>query len=119
MRMTKSLLFVFFILFVGAYFFWFHTESACHIKEGHWATNGSYCITRNCYQTNSCGSWASPAARCSNLEIGDSISEVYFQLGQPKTIEAETYTWRAGKSGGVLVATIIDVRLASLQCEAT
>lgn len=116
-KFSIALLMVF--LITAGYLFWFHTETACVFKGGHWASNGSHCITRDCYQDNSCGNWANPIYRCPNVKIGDDISEVYFQLGQPEKVEGNTYTWRAYKvDPGNIKATIINNKLVAIDCNA-
>lgn len=105
------------LCFTG-YLGWFHTKAGCEIRDGHWAPNGSYCITRSCYKSKNCGNWASPIKRCGNLEIGDDISEVFFQLGQPLSISGTIYTWRAYKDEGYLNAEIEDGELKHLSCKA-
>jgi len=119
--MAKFFTFTIGAIFCGTagYFFWFHTESACNIKNGHWASNGSYCITRNCYATNSCGNWANPIQHCSTLKIGVPISEVYFQLGQPDNINGNIYTWHSYKADpGKINATINSGILQAINCNA-
>ncbi len=118
--MTKKLIIgsIFFFISSG-YLFWFHTEKACDIREGHWASNGSYCITRDCYHTNSCGRWANPINRCSNLKVGMAISEIYFQLGHPESISGNNYQWQASKAdSGKVQATIVNGTLQALDCNA-
>jgi len=102
------------------YIFWWHTEIGCDLKGGHWASNGAYCITKNCYLDQSCGDWVCPAHRCVLLKTGDHISEVYFQLGNPISIDSSTYIWHACKGESILIkATIKNDRLRELNCSAT
>jgi hypothetical protein len=116
--MTKKLIIGSVLLCISSvYLFWFHTENACDIRDGHWASNGSYCITRDCYQTNSCGRWVSIINRCSNLKVGMAISEVYFQLGQPVSVEGNNYQWHSSKAdSGKVQATIVNGTLQALDC---
>jgi hypothetical protein len=116
--MTKKLIIGSVLLCISSgYLFWFHTEKACDIREGHWASNGSYCITKDCYQTNSCGNRVNPITRCSNLKVGMSISEVYFQLGQPESLSGDNYQWGASKGdSGKVLATITKGTLQALDC---
>ena len=118
--MIKILIICGFLLFISSgYLFWFHTEEACKLREGHWASNGSYCIAKDCYQTNSCGNRANPITRCSNLKVGMAISEVYFQLGQPESISGDNYQWHASKaSSGKVRATITNGTLQTFACNA-
>ncbi len=115
-NMRKIISLAFLIICIVGYVGWFHTESGCGVRDGHWASNGSYCITRSCYKNQDCGNWASPIGRCNNLEIGDNISEVYFQLGQPLAIDGTTYTWRTNKITGQFVAEIDNDQLKDLSC---
>lgn len=116
--MAKKLIIGSILLFISSgFYFWFYTEKACDIREGHWASNGSYCITKDCYQTNSCGNWANPINRCAYLKVGMAISEVYFQLGQPESVEGKNYQWRAYKSdSGKVHATIENGTLQAIDC---
>ncbi len=105
---------------VGAYVFRHHTKEGCDFQDGHWASNGSYCITRDCYKNKSCGVWAAPSIRCSSLKIGDPISEVYFQLGNPRSINSTIYTWPVGKGEpGEIKANIVNDKLKELNCNGT
>jgi hypothetical protein len=114
-----SILVILLMPVIALYAFWFHTEKACDLREGHWASNGSYCITRDCYDENSCGNWANPIARCPNLKLGDDISEAYFQLGQPLEIKEGIYTWRAYKIDHKRISvTVKNNKLAEISCNA-
>jgi len=114
--MRKIISFAFIVVCIAGYIGWFHTEAVCDVRDGHWASNGSYCITRSCYNNQECGNWASSIGRCNNLKIGDNISEVYFQLGQPLSINGTTFTWRAYKTEGQLIAEIENDQLKALSC---
>lgn len=99
------------------YLFWFHTKKACDIREVHWASNGSYCITQDCYMINSCGKWAKPSHRCQHLKVGMKISEVYFELGQPMEINGNVYK-RHDKTGSNLIeAEIRNESLHTINCQ--
>lgn len=116
---TRSTIILLAVVISVSYLFWFHTETACNIRDGRWASNGSYCISRDCYDTNSCGSLASPIHQCSNLSEGMPISDVYFQLGEPDVIAGNMYTWHAYKvNPGKIEATIDNGTLTSLSCNA-
>lgn len=105
------------ILALGIYIGWQHTATGCNIKNGRWASNGSYCITRDCYKTNSCEKWAVPGLRCSKLETGATVSEIYFQLGEPRSINGSHYIWPIGKAeSGIIKAEIINGKLHAIEC---
>lgn len=107
------------MLMLGLYVGWARTEIGCNIQNGRWASNGSYCITRDCYETNSCGEWANPGLRCAKLKKGRPIAEVYFQLGQPVSSNGTQYTWPVGKAEqGAIRAEIINGKLHAIECNA-
>ena len=107
-------------LLVSIYFFWQHTETGCDLQEGRWASNGSYCITRSCYKNNACGELVAPIKRCPILKAGDPISEVYFQLGNPQSINGSIYTWPVGKAeSGIIEAVIFNKQLNAINCNET
>jgi hypothetical protein len=91
----------------------------CESFGGKWASVESSCVTRSCYKSGTCGTWANPIARCNRLNIDDPIAEVYFQLGEPDRIEGNRYLWRATKdSQNFIVAVIEREKLKSLACTA-
>ena len=92
-------------------------QRLCESVDGKWASAQSSCVTRTCFQSGTCGTWAYPAARCSNLKIGDARSEVHFQLGEPDEAFQGGAKWHAGKdSPQMIVATFSAERLQSLSC---
>lgn len=84
-------------LVIGVLFFIFE-RPICEARDGKWASSSSSCITRACYASGTCGTWAHPAERCDRLPIGASRSEVYFQLGEPVRADSESATWPADKA---------------------
>lgn len=91
----------------------------CEAAGGRWAAVTESCITRSCFQSGTCGQWAHPAARCSELEVGDGRAEVYFQLGEPDEVRADEATWHADKgSSEVIVASFRGDSLQGLSCPA-
>ncbi len=50
--------------------------------------------------------------------MGDSIGEVYFQLGEASLVEGTTHWWGPGKGGDLgIIAQIEDGKLTDLNCE--
>lgn len=91
--------------------------SSCEAKGGKWASASGQCITRSCYKDDSCGLWSNPGNRCHLLRVGDPVSEVYFQLGEPYRIDGTRYTWPVGKlSDYEVVIGIVNGRAASIVC---
>jgi hypothetical protein len=89
----------------------------CQWVGGKWGSAQSVCITRACYARGDCGLWVNPSKWCRGLRIGDSIEEVYFQLGNPSKVEGNTYTWLEGKFDTIpLTATIENGVLQSVKC---
>ena len=118
----KTILTVLIVLLIagGSYYSWDHSKAVCDLREGKWASVQSVCVTRDCYSYNNCGDWAFPHVWCKNLKIGDDISEVYFQLGQPHIIEKNTYYWPVGKAESrKITATFENNKLKTLNCDAT
>lgn len=92
----------------------------CEGAGGKWASTQSSCITRSCVAAGTCGRWAYPSARCSLLKVGDTRSEVRFQLGDPNKADGDTDEWPAGKGeAGTIVATYNGDQLKSLSCLST
>jgi len=91
--------------------------SACEAAGGKWASEWGKCITRDCYSNKQCGRWSNPGSRCHLLKVGDPISEVYFQLGEPDKIDAAQYFWPVAKmEENRIVAVIEKERLVSIKC---
>ena len=117
--MKLSLLVIVIVIGIGLYA-WGHSQRICEMRDGKWASVQSKCITRSCYLTKSCGEWANPGMYCKKLKLGDDISEVYFQLGDPITTGENTYIWPVGKAEtGKIKATFENNKLKTLNCNAT
>jgi len=92
-------------------------EQLCQWVGGKWGSAWNVCVTRACYARGDCGLWANPNVWCRRLRTGDSIGEVYFQLGNPSKVEGNTYTWTEGKVDFVpFTATIENGVLKSVNC---
>ena len=87
----------------------------CEKLGGKWGSAESRCVTRLCYWVGTCGYWANPAGRCALLKTNDSISEVYFQLGEPDEVKGTQYLWHERK-GRPAEAVIEQGRLISVKC---
>lgn len=95
-----------------------HTKTGCDYRNGKWGSVASSCVTRSCYNNSSCGKWAAPIYWCPNLKIGNSIQEVYFQLGQPESVNGTNYEWNAAKASSEKIRAIIsNNRLIEIQCK--
>jgi hypothetical protein len=95
-------------------------QRLCEGVGGKWASTQSSCVTRSCFGSGTCGKWAYPSARCSNLKVGDSQAEAYFQLGEPDQVVQGEARWQAGKdSSKMIVAAFSSNRLQSLSCPDT
>ncbi|WP_457390776.1 hypothetical protein [Roseateles sp. P5_E1] len=94
-------------------------QKRCEAADGKWSLAAESCITRSCFLSGSCGTWAYPAERCSRIKAGDDRSEVYFQLGDPEIVGADDATWHAYKtSSELIVAKFRGDKLLSLSCPA-
>jgi hypothetical protein len=93
-------------------------KELCLYQGGKWDDATGDCVTRSCYQSNSCGYSLHPSHGCSRLKPGDAIAEVYFQLGQPSQIDGNFYRWIDGKPAGEpsILAVIDRGELVSLAC---
>lgn len=95
-------------------------ELICGWSGGKWGSSMNICVTRQCYARRACGWWARPAARCNLLRRGASISEVYFQLGNPNRVDGARYEW-FGKgnlnSSPDVAATMEGGKLIDLRCD--
>ena len=114
---TKIIFILFISLVTIIYLFLEHTEVGCVMQKGRWASSGSYCIKKNCYETKSCGMLATPSVNCSQIKVGDDISRVYLLLGEPMRIEGEEYIWPTGKlSDTTIKVMIINHQVQSIGC---
>ena len=94
-------------------------EGLCDGAGGKWASATKTCITRSCYASGTCGTWANTAGRCDRLKLGDTRAELYFQLGNPVQVAADKLVWPVGKaSDGEIVALLRNGHLTALQCGA-
>jgi hypothetical protein len=92
-------------------------KELCLYQGGKWGSAMGTCVTRSCYENNSCGHWVRPSLWCSHLKPGDAIAEVYFQLGEPDQIDGNRYSWNDGKPSERLIQAVIDRgELVSLAC---
>jgi len=93
-------------------------EQLCRWADGKWGGAKNECFTRACYARGDCGVWVNPNQRCHALKAGDSIGEVYFQLGNPDKVEGNTYIWFEGKKRDFVPfnATIERGVLKSVNC---
>lgn len=92
-------------------------EQRCNADDGKWASSTGTCVTRACFQSGTCGTWAYPAERCARLKKGAARAEVYFQLGNPARADADEAIWHADKaSSDLIVASFQGGTLRSLAC---
>jgi hypothetical protein len=93
------------------------SKAGCESGGGKWASATSSCVKRDCINSSSCGEWATPKAYCSNLNLGASRGEVYFQLGMPRESTADIARWTAEKGGAdEIVANFSGDALVDLKC---
>ena len=97
------------------------TSSGCELIGGKWGSAEGLtglCTTRLCYYFGNCGHWASPISRCSSIQIGDSISKVVFELGEPDVIQPGRFSWFATKGDSKMFdAQFVDGQLTSIECK--
>jgi hypothetical protein len=108
-------------LIAAAYLLLLHTSYSCVFLGGHWASNGSTCITRLCYYTGDCGNWVQvPDYKrpCESLQKGESVPDLYFDLGQPVARTGDHIFWITGKPDPLYTEAIVaNERLVGLSCE--
>jgi hypothetical protein len=109
------------LLVIAAAIIWqpakrFLLEDSCLNSGGKWASNGNYCIHRDCAVNNSCKPSYRNYAICESLKTGISRNELYFQLGMPESNKGNTYFFTGGSDAPKIRATIEDDIVVSLQC---
>jgi len=88
----------------------------CKLSQGKWATNGHYCISKNCAKNKSCKPSYDNNEGCKRLHIGASKDEVFFQLGMPIKNSNDTYEFLGGADKKTIIATIENEKLSKLTC---
>ncbi len=91
-------------------------QDACIDNGGKWASNGNYCIHRQCAEDNSCKPSYRNNVICETLEVGIEQSELYFQLGMPESNLGNVYTFTGGGEGSQIKVTIINGLAGELKC---
>ena len=94
----------------------FMLQDSCLDSSGKWATNGNYCIHRQCAEDNSCKPSYNNSLICRTLKVGISKNELYFQLGMPVRNKGNYYFFIGGSDDPYIKATIIDGLVSELQC---
>jgi len=94
----------------------FLLEDSCLDGGGKWASNGNYCIYRDCAVYSSCKPSYRNYAICESLEAGISRNELYFQLGMPESNNGKTYFFTGGSGASKIRAIIEDDIVVNLQC---
>lgn len=94
----------------------FLLQDSCFDNGGKWASNGNYCIHRDCAVNNSCKPSYRNYAICESLEIGISQNELYFQLGMPESNKGNTYIFTGGSDAPKISVIIEDGKVKKLKC---
>ena len=91
-------------------------QDSCLDNGGKWATNGNYCILRECAEDRSCKPRYNNNVVCSTLQIGLSRNELFFHLGMPESNEGNIYTFTGGGGGSPIKVSIINGVVGELRC---
>jgi hypothetical protein len=94
----------------------FMLQDSCLDSGGKWATNGDYCIHRQCAEDNSCKPSYGNNAICRTIKLGISKNELYFQLGMPENNKGNIYIFTGGGDESNIKAIIIDGTVSELRC---
>ena len=95
----------------------FSLQDACLDQGGKWATNGGFCIYKNCAENGSCKSSYINSVMCESLPLGISKDELFFNLGMPQSSIGNIYTFSGGGTENEIKVTIIENSVVSLQCK--
>lgn len=94
----------------------FFLQDACLDAGGKWASNGDFCIYRNCADDNSCKPSYGNAAVCRSLSKGITKKELFFHLGMPDSQNNNVYFFTGGPSSANISAVIENDIVADLNC---
>ena len=89
----------------------FLLQDVCLDNGGKWASNGDFCISKDCANDNSCRLHYNNLALCRTLKNGISKSELFFHLGMPENQNDNVYSFTGGPDTPPIKA-IIDNNIA-------
>lgn len=93
-------------------------QDSCLDAGGKWASNGNYCIYRECAENNSCKPSFRNNEICSGLKLGVSQDLLYFHLGMPESQNGAVYTFSGGGGNSKIIAKIKSGKVVVLDCGA-
>ncbi|NVK31061.1 MAG: hypothetical protein HWE20_08655 [Gammaproteobacteria bacterium] len=119
----KLLVIIVFAISAIAVFYWqpanrLFLQGACLYSDGKWASNGDYCIHRQCARDKSCKPSYRNIAICESLQTGIAQNELYFHLGMPVLKSGDTYYFAGGGAAQSLKAVIENGVVIELDCGA-
>jgi hypothetical protein len=95
----------------------FILQDSCLDHGGKWATNGNYCIFRECGEDGSCRPSYNNKAVCLTLESGINRETLFFHLGMPESNDGIVYTFSGGGgSGSPIKATVVNGIVSEIEC---
>ncbi len=105
------------VLLVGVVVIWQPAKKyLCLEQGGKWASNGSFCIYKDCAENGSCLPSYRNSAICEGLELGIDQQTLYFQLGMPESSKGDVYTFAGGGGELPIEAVIKNNKLVNLKC---
>jgi hypothetical protein len=93
-------------------------EDSCLDGGGKWASNGNYCIYRDCASNGSCKPNYQNNLLCESLRPGITQDELFFHLGMPESRSGNLYVFTGGGAQSNIKAVIKDGIVRDLQCRA-
>jgi hypothetical protein len=94
----------------------FLLQDACLDAGGKWASNGDYCIYRDCASNGSCKPSYGNNIVCESLKPGISKEELFFHLGMPESVNGSVYVFTGGGAEPRIKAIIEEGQVRELQC---
>lgn len=94
----------------------FVLQDACLDSGGVWASNGEFCIHRECAEDNSCKPNYRNNEICKSLSLGIGRDELFFKLGMPESNKGNVYTFTGGGDGKGITAVIDGATVSQLDC---
>jgi hypothetical protein len=94
----------------------FLLQDACLDAGGKWASNGDYCIYRDCASNSSCMPNYQNNVVCESLSPGISKDELFFQLGMPESAAGNVYVFTGGGDEPKIKVEIEEGRVRELKC---
>ncbi len=123
MNKIKRILFLspFLFIIIATFLLWepvinFIRVDICLDNGGKWASNGNFCIYKDCAEDKSCKPNYRNNTICKSLKSGIDQEELYFHLGMPESSKGSEYIFTGGGGGRRIKATIKRGKLIKIDC---